>query len=215
MSHRKVGYLSQHIGTQRPVTRTFFHASVASSLEGSFTLIAISHDKQITALGASSKDMNQIEYERLAYGHYALSNIPKLSPWRLASALRAYSKAIKLYRLQGYAPTVAYLENLSATVNSPSSLASIEALRLARENMLPFAILGKVLGQPNNCLAMTLSYTAAFIVLGLTAKTVIGKSMFVTHEAYTFHAWIEVNGLPVFEDESIRSHYWVLDIIPD
>ena len=159
--------------------------------------------------------MTQLEYDQLAFGNYTLSCLPRLSSRLLVRALLAYWKAMRLFHQQGYTPTLTYLEKLTSSANNRQMLSDIDALRLARKSYLVFAILGKLFGQSNNCLTMALSHTAALIALGLEAKTIIGKTTFATHNSYLFHAWIEVSGLPVLEDESVRSNYWVVDIIPD
>ena len=203
------------IGTLRPVIGTSVIAKVPISLRLPLSSRPPIEMNILRHLIEVYMNMTQLEYDRLAFGNYALSRLPKLSPWQFARALLAYCKANHLYQKQGYAPTLTYLEELNSSANNHLRLSSIDALRLARTNTLLFALVGKVVRQPNNCLAMALPYTAALISIGIEAKTVIGKTTFATHDSYLFHAWIEVSGLPVFEDESVHSHYWVIDIIPD
>ena len=158
--------------------------------------------------------MSKIELERLAFGYEDLSPLPHVGWWRRMKAILVYQEVVRLYRRHGFASTLKYLRELEQSMDEFEEATSLDVIRLARQHVLLFALLGKVLRQSNNCLAMAVSLTAGLITLGLDAKTVLGKTKQPEPRSYPFHAWVEVNETPILEDENIRNLYWVVDVLP-
>ena len=158
--------------------------------------------------------MSKRELERLAFGYEDLSPLPRVGWWRRMKAIFVYQEVVRLYRRHGFASTLNYLRELDQSTDALEDITSMDVIRLARRHILLFALLGKVLRQSNNCLAMALSLTAGLLTLGLNARTVLGKSKQPEPSSYPFHAWVEVNETPILEDDNIRNIYWVVDVLP-
>ena len=156
-----------------------------------------------------------VAWEALAFANPDLPALPRLPLARRWRAAAAYSRACRIYARKGFPESKRYLLRLRQQFLSLGVSSSSEALRYARKELVFLRILGRLLGEDPACLPASVSLTAGLMGLGLRAQLVVGKSTTYLSEEFDFHAWVELDGYPVYEAPQVQKRFISLLRIPD
>ncbi len=155
------------------------------------------------------------DWERLAFGEPSLPLLRRISLVRRLRSARAYLTACFIYRNDGFSKASDYLHLLSLHTPPLGASTNEEAVRQARRTMAFFRCLGRLAHEDLLCLPAATSLTAGLIALGLPAQLVVGKAEYLLNKTYDFHAWTEINGIPINDKPIVRQCYLPLLKWPD
>ena len=153
------------------------------------------------------------ELESLAFGELHLDKLPSIGLRRTAKSIIAYVKAWHTYRRGGFPRLYEYMDYLYQHFAPVPTVTPLDSWRLARRGVVPLRITGRVLRESSNCLESSVSLAAGLIALGLRGQIVIAR--IPDFDGFRFHAWAEVLGKPVNEDELAPVRYPVLMKYPE
>ena len=156
-----------------------------------------------------------VAWESLAFADAELPVLPRIPLIRRWRAARAYFQACLLYRRKGFPESKNYLLHLRAKFVSLRMSSSVEALRYARKELVFLRVLGRLLGEDPACLPASVSLTAGLIGLGLPVQLVVGKCTVFLSNEFDFHAWVEMDGEPIYEPQQVQKRFITLLRIPD
>lgn len=70
-----------------------------------------------------------------------------------------------------------------------------------------FCFCGRIFKQSDVCLERSISLAYALTYMGIPAELVIGKSYYCITSEYSFHAWVEIDGISVNERSDITRQW--------
>jgi|GEM_PF-2326454 hypothetical protein len=93
-------------------------------------------------------------------------------------------------------------------------MAEPEAIRLGRRESIVCWLVARLIDPSLSCLSRSTALTAYLRALGLPAQLVIGRAYFLNNAIYSFHAWTEMYGTVIDDDETVPSRYAVILRLP-
>lgn len=154
-------------------------------------------------------------WEALAFADVNIRKIRYVGFMRKLRAALAYARACRMYRRNGFPESKVYLLHLQQRFCFLETQSTAHALYLARRHLVLWRIIGRVMREDPACLSASVSLTAGLIALGLKARLILGKGTAYLSEQYDFHAWVEIDGTPVYEAPQVQKRFTRLLEIPN
>jgi hypothetical protein len=144
-----------------------------------------------------------------------IPTVRRPSVWQRLQSLVAYVRAHVTYRHRGFGATSRYLAHLERRCRPIQTVSGEQAVLLARSEMVLMRLVGRAIGEDTSaCLEASASLAAGLMQLGLPAELVVGKMLLFANPTYDFHAWVEVDGIPVNERGNVRNGCLPLFVCP-
>ncbi len=154
------------------------------------------------------------ELEMLATGSAKTHPLPRVSLIRTLKATLAYLRARRIYLRGGFPAAHAYLCSLQESFSPYQFDESVNMKHFVRTRLAShLRTAGKIVGESYSCLPSSVAMTAGLISYGVQAQVVIGKARYI--DGLPFHAWTDLNGVPVFEDELLPRKHWIVLRTPE
>ena len=156
-----------------------------------------------------------IEWQPIAFGHSNIVTLRSVSLNRRICSIWAYLKTGILFRIYGFSKAKDILQRLRDDFQ-PLDIDSLdEMVMLARQELVYMRIFGRLVGEDCLCLARSISLTAGLIALGLPAQLVLGKPVLLIDTNYEFHAWTELNDIPINDRIIVKKSNFTILKYPD
>lgn len=156
-----------------------------------------------------------IDWECLALGKSEFPPRRNVEVARCFRSAAAYLRSRFIYSRRGFPEASSYLGRLQRCFRPMDIASTEEAVRLARREMVPLRIMGRLTLEDHLCLPVAISLTAGLIALGLPAQVVVGKARHYISPNYNFHAWTEINGISINETPQTQRGFYPLLKHPD
>lgn len=143
------------------------------------------------------------------------SECPISFSWRRrAGAALDTVRALHTLRTEGWPAASSYLQQISLDASNLDHLTSYEVLRLARRELVLARIISRFAHPGGLCLGRAVGLCAYARALGLPVQVVLGRARALMNPSFTFHAWIELDGVVLYEEPSVQRNYKVLIRVP-
>lgn len=136
----------------------------------------------------------------------------KISKRKLFYACLHYIKALKIYNKHGANQAYNYLTIIRQPIIKEVNLNTLELD--VRRILVHLRLVGRLFNEKHNCLRNSITLTAGLLGYGYQCKLLIGKQKTRINKIYDFHAWVEVNGIPINENLHVRRLYSILISLP-
>jgi len=147
-------------------------------------------------------DLTFLAHEILS--HYELKPKNKANPVRLLKSILIYLKTLRVYNKLNLNEAVTLIGSLSKEQQKE------ENYSIAKKLIATYRFFGRLFGETFNCLERSICLRNALISFGIPAELVIGKPRKLESDIYMFHAWVEVNGVPVNDYLDVDATYTIL-----
>ncbi|GAB2579048.1 hypothetical protein GCM10027168_09880 [Streptomyces capparidis] len=138
--------------------------------------------------------------------------VPRLPLRTRVWALAAASRAVLVYRRRGWGAAREVLEGARPGPGARAGHRAGERARvlLARRQVFWTRLLVRVLLPGGECLPRALALAVCLRTLGLPAEVCVGRALAGTRERDGFHAWTELDGTVLGDNQDITVGYRVL-----
>jgi hypothetical protein len=153
----------------------------------------------------------RITWEMIALATRDIKRV-RISKIKLLFACFHYVNVLIVYNKYGTARAYNYLAKIKQPLLAKTSQESLE--QEVRRLLVVLRIIGRFFNEEHNCLRNSITLTAGLLAYGHNCKLIIGKQKTRINKIYDFHAWVEVNGIPINDNLHVRNLYSVLLSLP-
>lgn len=149
----------------------------------------------------------------IAWGSTNVPTCPRIDFVRLIRAIVTYLRLGLIHRIGGFPRANKYLSRIAMDKKGDKLFIGEESVISARRLLQILRLVGRFIFVRRLCLYQSIPLTGALIEAGFRAELVIGRAK-QEIDSFQFHAWCEINGVPVNDVRQIPRGYWILTRIP-
>lgn len=150
--------------------------------------------------------MNE-HYQMLIIGHRQIHKIPRIkNMWKFKLLFHTY-KIVKIYNSEQSDQAIKYLNSINQ-INKIKFTGEIEEYLFSRKVASWSQLLINLVSGNALCLERSLAVCASLRSLGILAQVVIGRKIAMNaSNGFEFHAWVEVNNMPINDTVATKSQF--------